>query len=461
MRPKYTLLLVAAFFFTKIAFAQNISSDQKKLILAINQILEENKIPLIKNWERDLQNFKDDFEYMKALSSAMAPHSKDLAQSLGWDQFIIPESSLTGYRCVKGGCQNGDGILEIERKKIYYLGQFSDKKAHGQGVLYFVDRGFLKGAFRKGYLETATFIGSKMQLASLTVDHGALRTAQNWYHEGYDAMYTGAINNEIEFAENNYKNKLVSTYLDVTLRQDTDGKITSLFGEMSDSQGNVYESDFTPDLKPANGKFKWTRPSGEIVESKMVNGEMQRFNVVIRDDKTVYFGEVDEEWRPHGKGFAAVDGKRLPHEKWNHGKPASNSSSPTSPQMLSYREKVLGTMAELCREEGWSKIKYCKVPEGNYIELNSTGDNKALLVNLTEKPQKIKIKLHYTNMCSEGYSLSKWQTITVPAGDAKNFAKSGRKLFKVCLPPDPYKSYGIEIKGSGAQNVYWVVAKGL
>ena len=441
--------------------SQSISTDQNNLIQAINQILDENKIPNIKNLDRDLQSYKDDFEYIKTLSGKMESHSKSLVQSTGWDQFIVPESSLTGYRCVKGGCRDGDGILEIDRKNIYYLGQFADKKAHGEGVLYFVDNGFLKGTFRKGFLQAVTFIGTKLQLAQLTADSGALRTASNWYHKDYDAMYTGAINNQVGFSENNYKNRLSSPYMDLTLRQELNGRVTSLFGTLKDAQGNIYESDFTPDLKPADGKFKWTRPSGEIIQSKMVNGEMQRFNVVIKDGKTVYFGEVDEEWRPHGKGFAAIDGKRLPHERWNHGKPATTSNSSNDSEVLSYREKVLGTMTELCRKEGWSKIKYCKVPEGNYIELNATGNNKALLVNLTEKPQKIKIKLHYTNMCSDGYSLTKWETITVPAGDAKNFAKSGRRLFKLCLPPDPNKSYGIEIKGPGIKNVYWVVAKGI
>ncbi|ARN77715.1 hypothetical protein BST97_06730 [Nonlabens spongiae] len=458
MKPFHTLLLAILILFPTLVVSQSISTDQNNLIQAINQILDENKIPNIKNLDRDLQSYKDDFEYIKTLSSKMEPHSKSLAQSTGWDQFIIPESSLTGYRCVKGGCRDGDGILEIDRKNIYYLGQFADKKAHGEGVLYFVDNGFLKGTFRRGFLQAVIFIGTKLQLAQLTADSGALRTASNWYHNDFDALYTGAINNQLEFAENNFKNKLQSTYMDLTLRQDDDGKVTSFFGKLADGQGNIYESDFKPDLKPADGKFKWTRPSGEIVESKMVGGEMQRFNVIIRDDKTIYFGEVDEEWRPHGKGFATVDGKRLPDEQWNHGNPVASSKPGKGPEKISYREKVMTVMKMLCRKEGWSKIKYCKVPEGNYVDVHSTGNNKIMMVNLTEQPQKFKIRLLFTNMCDE-FSLKKWQTITIPAGNPNDLGKSGRRLFKLCLPPDSSKSYGIEIKGEDAKNVYWVIKK--
>ncbi len=460
MKPLHTLLLATLILFPALVVSQSIIPDQNNLIQAINQVLEENKIPTIKNLDRDLQSYKDDFEYIKNLSSKMEPHSKSLAQSKGWDRFIIPESSLTGYRCVKGGCKDGDGILEIDRKNIYYLGQFADKKAHGEGVLYFVDNGFLKGTFRKGFLQAMTFIGTKLQLANLTADSGALRTASNWYHENYDAMYSGAINNKFEFAENNYKNKLVSPYMDLTLRQELNGNVTSLFGTLKDAQGNVYESDFTPDLKPADGKFKWTRPSGETIESKMVNGEMQRFNVIIKSDKTVYFGEVDQEWRPHGWGFATVDGKRLENENWEHGKPAGTQQSGNSSGTLSYRDKVMGTMQALCHKEGWSKIKYCKVPEGNVVSLHSTGENKIMLVNLTEQPQKIKIRLLFTNMCTE-FSLKRWETINIPAGDAATFPKSGRKLFKLCLPYDTSYNYDIEIKGPGVKNVYWVVTKGI
>jgi hypothetical protein len=427
-----------------------------------NTILSSANIPVIKDLQEYLKNYDDDFDYIQDLINTYKPFEAELDDCKGCYAFVISKPNLTGNRCIKGYCNEGEGILEISKNKIYYLGNFEKQLPHGQGVLYFVEKGLLKGDFYKGKLSSVEFIGTQGQAAGLKSSLGFLASATNWYSDKYKAYYIGSINNKLQMTANNYKNKLVNSSMELTLRQDeSTNAIKSFFGKMKYNNGDIVEGNFNGNLKLNDGDVKVIRANGTEISSAVYDGQIDRSFVSIKEGNNIYKGEVDENFKPHGRGVMVLDGKRSEVEDWDHGKPKTRTTATSNANLTdSARSNFMASLKKQC-STSWSKYLYCRVPNGS-ITLSARGQTSIGLFNLSNKTQRIKIKLLFTPSDTDADTMYKkgWNTIVIPpTTDFTDFQNGvGKKIGNIHFPLDMQK-HSIVVKGDGANDVFWVIQK--
>jgi hypothetical protein len=453
MLKKEVLLWIGLIVFTLNLNAQENKNVYESFVKEFNKVLTDNNIPIINTSENYLKPYKDDFEYIEDLIATYKPFESEIDDCIGCYRFVIAKPEFFDGECIKGFCINNDGILEISKGKIYYLGNFSGQLPHGQGVLYFVNKGFLRGEFYKGKISEVEFLGTQGQGAALKGSLGFLAKATNWYSSKYQAFYTGSINNNVKMVTNNYKNKLVSPFLDLTLRQDeSTNAIKSFFGKIKYNDGNIVEGNFNGNLKFDDGDVKITTPAGQVISGVINKGEIDRYDVKVIEGNTIYKGEVDENFKPHGRGIMVVDGKQLDNDSWVHGKAAGNPSTGLSSNSNA-RTNYVAQLKQEC-SKNWSTYKYCGIPNGS-ITIPASGKRSVLLINLSNQSQKIKIKLLFTPSNSEYGFKERWNSVTIPA--SQNFSNGiEKKLTSIHYPFGGVK-HSIAIKGDGVNYIFWVI----
>jgi len=457
MKTKHTPIIVLLLFFMSLN-AQDVPAQYQSYLENLNQILKQSNLPLASDFKEYKSHFKDDFEYIKSLDDLNEPYDQkpELCQ---YCDFTINKAELIGNTCFKGNCQNGEGILTIAKNEIYYIGNFKNNLPDGKGVFYFVDKGLLIGSFYKGKLSEAQFLGTKNQMAGIETSLGLLGKASYWYTSRFNAWYSGRINGKFEFAESNYDNTLKSDFIDLRVRQEVgSNKITSFFGTIKDNDGTLVEGDFDINFKPIDGDIKISRPNGQIISGEIFQGQLDRYNVKVVEGNKTYIGEVDENYRPHGRGFVVVDGKRLDNERWEHGKPATKAtsgSSSISNTKTSPREAYQAKLRNEC-SKNWSRYKYCGIPKGN-LTVTANGKRKILLINLSSTSQKIKIKPLFVPSNSTFGSRPSWETVTLPPTTSFVGDWVGIKALELHFPFGINEKHSIAIKGDGINNIFWVI----
>jgi hypothetical protein len=319
-------------------------------------------------------------------------------------------------------------------------------------VLYFVNQGFFKGIFKEGYLTEAYFLGKDLQSAKIVNNPDKVIYAERWYHLKYDTFYDGGLNSDLMPIKTEKEIKLYSPYVNMVAQFDTTNQLSGFYGAIVFEGSGKVTGNYDTDLNLLDGTIIWERITGEVLQATTKSGEIQRDKVRITNGNTIYEGQVDENYKPHGKGIAVSNGKRLVNEVWIHGAPEKEEPS---------EERDLAVLIANLKEsssKNWSKIFAYGIYKQNFT-VNTKGTKKLLLLNLSKEPITFKAKLNFvTNNSTFGFK-GKWIEIYIPASKSLtgSLTDLGRKEE---LIPFPYEqgNYEIKLKGDNLDKVFWVFA---
>ncbi|MGB5983282.1 MAG: hypothetical protein WBG46_14165 [Nonlabens sp.] len=431
-----------------VVLAAQADPTSDKLIAALNVVLQDNHIPTIASAEDMIAQRTDDFEFVEKAIEDFQPHDRNKEACGDCKFFAIPKTSFLGYRCIKGNCQNKDGILEIEKDKIYFLGTFEDSYAQGEGVLYFVGQGFFKGIFQDGYLIVANFLNKNLEGAKLVNQDGQKMHATNWFHAGYNAYYAGGLNAELSPIPTEKGVKLYSPFMQLQARFDDQNELDGFYGTIEFERDNKIQGNYDKDLNLMDGPIVWTRVTGEVIYAHTKSGNILRDKVRIEHESTIYEGSVDENFKPHGHGIAVSNGIRLQNEIWIHGDPEK-----PEPTESSEREALISELKRQCSED-WSTYSVCRVFKQSFT-IKAKGTKKLLLINLSKKDIRFKAKMNFVPSNSTFGFKGKWIEIYIPA--SKSLTDISKLSYKQEYIPFPYEmgNYEIKLKGNDLDKVFW------
>lgn len=363
---------------------------------------------------------QEDMEFITDFINSIAPISstdegplqEDRKVQTGWIMegnrlfFFLPGSQSASVKCVSGDCNNGEGIAEYPSVQARYEGFFKDSYPDSTGIVTnkngirlntTMDMGEMTG-WQMFELDTRPY-----ESLGFNAFAARINDVKNMYWPTYQAYYTGRVNGLLK--PNNADNSYVTTKKfkgRIGYLRD-DGTVSTFIGELDYNDFYVFDGKLTPDFKMIRGKFV-NKVNGMSIEPKFAedgSGKIYYHHVTIRKGDTIYVGQTNQKFQPHGEGYFMVKGTDIemngkfdhgvfidPYQKHEEAFASKQTSNAVRQAMVSSIDKMLGV-------SGFRGYLYKGSPAGLF-QLKATNflesTPEIYVFNLSETPQDLCMK---------------------------------------------------------------------
>jgi hypothetical protein len=234
----------------------------------------------------------------------------------GYPCFFLPSSKSNSARCISGDCINGKGIVEYPSIKARYEGWFKASYPDSLGVL--INR---KGIRLNTFMEKGSMKGMQnFDLNTRTIDPlgfsssvGNIDYVKNIYWPKYDLYYSGGVNKKITPRSKKENFVRGERFRGKVGYFNNDGSVSTFIGEYDYNQQYIFEGKLSSKFKFLSGKFI-DKNNGTIIEPKFAkdgSGEIYYLYVKITKGDTIYVGQTNKDFIPHGQGVYQIKGTNV------------------------------------------------------------------------------------------------------------------------------------------------------